>query len=65
MVLYTIINEYDVLQAQNEISAPSYRKIDGGYVEYRKGNDGKVISRLLTTDLSKYLLSEYQPFTKL
>lgn len=61
MVLFTIINEYDIFAAQNSISEPQYKKIDGGIAEYRKGTDGKCFFRLHTTDLTKYLSGEYDP----
>ena len=61
MVLFTIINEYDIFAAQNSISEPQYKKIEGGIAEYRKGTDGESFFRLHTTDLTKYLSEEYDP----
>lgn len=59
MILYTIVNQYDVLEAQNGISEPIYEKFNGGILEYRKGVDGKVLDRIHTTDLSVYLSGQY------
>ena len=65
MVLHTIINEYDILQAQNELPVQKVQAINGGIVEYSVTPQGKEISRLISTDPYLYLNSSYQPFSKL
>lgn len=65
MVLHTIINEYDILQAQNIMPKQKTKAVKGGLLEYTITPNGKEISRLISTDLSLYLNESYQPFTKL
>lgn len=59
MVLHSIVNEYDILQAQNQIAEPVYRKTEHGFVEYRKSEYGDIPCRIHTTDLSIYLTNKY------
>lgn len=65
MVLHTIINEYDIMQAQNVLSVPKIQAINGGMIEYTITPQGKEVSRLISTDPYLYLSNQYQPFTKL
>lgn len=61
MILHTIINEYDVLMAENSIAEPEYISKDGMIIEYRNIDGKRQITRLLSTDPSDYLKEKYQP----
>ncbi len=65
MVLHTIINEYDILQARNQIPLRKMQAVNGGLIEYTVTPLGKEVSRLITTDPNLYLNRNYLPYAKL
>lgn len=62
MVLHTIINEYDVLSAQELFPAVQSEKIPFGYADFTEQDGIRMQLHISTTDLNFYLKKSLQNY---
>lgn len=62
MVLHTILNEYDILSAQNSFPDLTSEIIPYGYADYTEQDGIKKPVHISTTDLNVYLKKSLQNY---
>ncbi len=63
MILHTIVNEYDILTAENLVCQSNFKNINGGIIEYSENEGNKQVVRLHSTNPFLYLKDEYKPYS--